>query len=53
MYVWEHFKNAGVVPCNERVRFNNMMGAKCTDTHMDDEGCDPEQKKCKRQRAMC
>ncbi|KAM3193976.1 hypothetical protein ACQJBY_070555 [Aegilops geniculata] len=26
MFVWKEFKNAGVVPCNERVRFNDMIG---------------------------
>lgn len=30
MYVWEDFENAGVVPCNERVRFNNMMAEELT-----------------------
>ncbi|KAI5013921.1 hypothetical protein ZWY2020_055311 [Hordeum vulgare] len=28
MYVWEDFKNAGVVPCNRRVWFNNTTGRK-------------------------
>ncbi|EMS54472.1 hypothetical protein TRIUR3_33512 [Triticum urartu] len=26
MYAWKEFKNAGVVPCNERVHLNNLTG---------------------------
>nr|XP_040257209.1 uncharacterized protein LOC120974819 [Aegilops tauschii subsp. strangulata] len=30
MLAWEEFKNAGVVPCNERARFNNATREKVT-----------------------
>ena len=30
MFAWEEFNNAGVVPCNGRVRFNNVTGEKVT-----------------------
>ena len=30
MVAWEEFKNAGVVPCNERAHFNNVTGEKVT-----------------------
>ncbi|XBI59557.1 hypothetical protein VPH35_040593 [Triticum aestivum] len=30
MFAWEEFNNAGVVPCNERVRFNNVTREKVT-----------------------
>lgn len=30
MYVWEDFKNAGVVPCNRREWFNNTTGRRVT-----------------------